>query len=66
MTAKHDQDQDQAATDQAAAEATALVAASFAAELAGRPLTAQQRNLQTKAERLARYLSRQAAKEGRP
>jgi hypothetical protein len=38
------------ATDQAAEEAVRLVAVSFAAELAGRPLTRRQRDLQTRAE----------------
>jgi hypothetical protein len=58
--------EEQAAVDQAAAEAVALVAASYAAELAGRPLTRRQRDLQTRAGRLARAFTRADRRAGRP
>jgi hypothetical protein len=50
---------DREATDQAAAEAVRLVAVSYAHELAGRRMTAHQRALQARAERLARRWTRQ-------
>lgn len=56
---------DRTATDRAAAEAVHLVAVSYAAELAGRPLTRRQRDLQARAERLARHWTRQH-QGGRP
>jgi hypothetical protein len=57
---------DREASDRAAAKAEALIAAMYRAELAGRPLTRQQRDMQTRAERWARHLQRQAEREGRP
>jgi len=54
------------AVDAAADLATAAVAASYLAETRGRPLSRQQRDMQARAERLARYLQRQAEREGRP
>jgi hypothetical protein len=58
---------DQAANDAAARAAVEQVRASYATELAGKPLSAQQRALQRRAEHLARYLNRQARREeGRP
>ena len=59
-------DQERAAVDAAAARAAALVAASYLAETRGRPLNRQQRDMQARAERLARYLTRRDAKRGRP
>jgi hypothetical protein len=58
-------DDDQAATDRAAAEAVALVTAGYLAETHGRALNRQQRDLRTRAERLARWLQRQATNGGR-
>ena len=58
--------EEQAAVDQAAAEAVQAVMASFALELAGRPLNAQQRALQRRAEALARHWVREDRKRGRP
>jgi hypothetical protein len=60
-----DQTDQQATTDRAADEAVRLVVASYAAELAGRPLNRRQRDLQRRAAALARVLSRPAPK-GRP
>jgi hypothetical protein len=54
------------ATDAAAEQAAALVAASYLAETRGRPLSRYQRDMRAKAERLARHLQRQAEREGRP
>jgi hypothetical protein len=56
---------DQAATDQAAADAVRQVAASYAAELAGRPLNRRQRDLQARAERLVRAWTRHDRNGGR-
>jgi len=56
----------QATADAAAALAVAQVHASFALELAGRPLTAQQRTLQRRAEDLARHWTREERRRGRP
>jgi hypothetical protein len=50
---------DREATNRAAAEAVRLVAAMYAHELAGRRVTARQRALQARAERLARRWTRQ-------
>lgn len=59
MTAQHGgQDLDRDATDRAAAEAVAIVAASYLAEVDGRPLTRAQRDLQDRAARLARSWTR--------
>jgi hypothetical protein len=57
----HDLDRD--ATDRAAAEAVAIVAASYLAEVDGRPLNARQRQLQDRAARLARAWTR-ASQQG--
>jgi hypothetical protein len=54
------------AADAAAERAAALVAADYLAETRGRPLSRYQRDLRARAERLARYLQRQAEREGRP
>jgi hypothetical protein len=56
---------DREASDRAAAQAEALIAAMYRAELAGRPLTARQRDMQVRAERWARHFQRQAEREGR-
>jgi hypothetical protein len=63
MTGQRDQDQvdvGQAERDAAADQAVALVAASYLFETRGRPLNRRLRAEQDRAERLARYLSRQA------
>jgi hypothetical protein len=49
--------------DRIAAEVSEIVAASYLVETAGRPLSAAQRAQRTRAERLARYLVRQDAKQ---
>jgi hypothetical protein len=59
MTAPHGgHDPDREATDRAAAEAVAIVAASYLAEVDGRPLTRAQRQLQDRGARLARSWTR--------
>jgi hypothetical protein len=59
-------DEERAAADEACRRAVALVAAMYAGELAGRRLTARQRDMEARAQRLARWLNKQAAKrEGR-
>jgi hypothetical protein len=54
-----DPDRAAEALDQAAAAAVHAVAVSYLAEVAGRPLTRRQRDLQARAERLARLWTRQ-------
>ena len=54
----------EAAADRAAAEASALIAAMYALEKAGRPLTRRQRDEREKAARWARYLQAQAERGG--
>ena len=54
------------AVDAAADRAVARVAASYLAEARGRPLNRQQRDMRVRAERLARFLTRQDTKRGRP
>jgi hypothetical protein len=57
----------EALADQATRDAAAIVAASYARELAGHRLTARQRDLQARAERLARALGRiDRQRRGRP
>lgn len=53
---------DQADTDRAADEAVAIVAESYARELAGRPLNRRQQEMADRAARLARAFTR---KDGR-
>jgi hypothetical protein len=57
------QDLDREAVDRAAAEAVAIVAASYLAEVDGRPRTRAQRQLQDRAARLARAWTR-ASQQG--
>ena len=64
--ARHDRDHDRDAIDRAAAEATAIVAASYLAEVDGRPLSRAQQQLQDRAARLARHWTQQDRKRGRP
>jgi len=52
--------------DRAAEQAAAAVAASYLLETSGRPLSRHQHDLRVKAERLARWLQRQAEREARP
>ena len=56
----------QATADAAAALAVEQVRASFTRELAGRPLNAQQRALQRRAEDLARHWTREDRRRGHP
>jgi hypothetical protein len=58
-------DEQKAANDQAAAEAVALVAASYLVEAKGRPLNRRLRDQQVRAQRLARWMARQT-QGGRP
>jgi hypothetical protein len=68
MTDNHgDQDLDQEANEVAADAAVALVAASYLAETRGRPLSRAQRDMQVRADRLARWLVRdEQRRQGRP
>jgi hypothetical protein len=67
MTAPHgDQDLDRDGIDRAAAEAAAIVAASYLAEVDGRPLSRAQQQMQDRAARLARHWTQQDRKRGRP
>ena len=64
MTAQHDQDQDRAAVDRAAAMAVALVNASYRVERAGR-LSVWERNQRERAARRARGMARWAERTRR-
>ena len=56
--------EERAAVDRAAEAAVEAVMASFALELTGRPLSAQQRAMQRRAEDLARFFVQQDRKAG--
>jgi hypothetical protein len=55
-------DEQKTANERAAAEAVALVAASYLAETRGRSLSRAQRDQQVRADRLARWLQKEATR----